>query len=542
MIKKIATLLILISIMLVSAFSPTTAMASFRDIVAQSAILAEADTGEILFEQNMNRSHPADALARVMTLHLAVYAIENGYAYENDYVEMTESAWEGITAQHTTLNIRPGEVMPLLNLMYAAFVGGAAEACNMIAEHIAGSVDAFIARMNERAWYLGAGSTNFVNTHGAFNSAQVTTAHDQFLILSTAAGSELFIEVAGVFTHTIAETNTSDARRLRSSNSLLNQNGIYFFRHNVAGMASVTFEGGHSYAGISEVDGLTLIAVILGSDEIMRADNSVDLRNLSEARRLFEWGYEQFAWRTVLATYEIVAHAPITHGAGRDTVNLRPESEIILLIDNAIPQDDFVRNITIFSVEEDYPLMAPIYAGDVLGEITVVHNGVTYGPIPLVAATTVELHRLEFIRRQAVDVVSSDIARNILFGLGILVVAYFALVVRYNVKRRSRMKRVAQAKQKLTEERKEAMDVQYEEKRAYYGRSPNAHNNTAPNTRPRNAHNTAPATRNTRSDTGPFSVSSTQNFKNSGTGTYPGLGSRPRPGGQPPPKPRPRRD
>jgi len=534
MIKKIATILILISILLFMVSTPVSASTTFRDIVAQSAILADADSGEVLFAHNINLVQPADALARIMTLHLAIYAIEAGHAYENEYVEMTESAWEGITSAHTTLNIRPGEIMPLIDLMHAAFVGEAAEACNMIAEHIAGSVDAFIVRMNARARYLGANNTNFVNTYGRFHGAQLTTAHDQFLILSAAAGNELFTEVAGTFTRTIPETNRSDARRLRSSNSLLNQNGIYFFRYNIAGMASVTFEGGHSYAGISEADGLTLVAIILGSDEVMRPDNSVDLRNLSEARRLFEWGYTQFGWHTVLSTSDIVASAPITHGAGRDTVNLRPESEIRLLINNDIPMDSFVRNITVFSVEEDDPLVAPIEAGEILGEITLVRDGVTHGPIPLVAATGVELHRFEFIRRQISDVLASDTARNILFGLGALILLYFILVIRYNVKRRSRMRRVAQQKQQLTEERRVAAETQYDERSAYYGQrqerrptSPDAGNNSR-------AHNS----RNVPSETMPFRLSSTQNFKSSGTGTYPGLGSRSRQGLPPNPNSR----
>ncbi|MCL2227656.1 MAG: hypothetical protein FWB97_08530 [Oscillospiraceae bacterium] len=470
--KTVATLLmillILTPVMLLIGYLPASASTQFRDLIAEAAILADVDSGEILFQHNIGVRHPADALARIMTLLLAVESIAGGYAYEDDPIEMTETAWEGITARNTTLNIRQGEIMPLLDLMYAAFVGAAAEANNMLAEHIAGSVDAFVMMMNARAAELGAENTNFTNAHGLFNERQFTTAYDQFVIFREATSSELFLEVAGVFRHNIEATNASDARRLTSSNSLLNQSGRYFFRHNKAGIASITFEGGHSYVGVSESEGLSLIAVILGSDEIMLEDESFDMRNLTEARRLFEWGYAQFGWRTILSTTSLVSRAPITHGAGADYVLLRPESEIRLLLNNDIPLEDFVRHIRIFSVENDEPLVAPIVAGDILGEITIIRAGVEFGPIQLLAHTNVDLHSFEFMRRQVADVLSSQAAQYVIWGLVILVLAYIALIVRYNINRRKRLARIADAKQKLAEERQQALQAEYEERQAYY--------------------------------------------------------------------------
>ncbi|MCL2201906.1 MAG: serine hydrolase [Oscillospiraceae bacterium] len=468
MIKRIAILLILIPATLLFSYQPAIASSQFLGIVAQGAILAEPDSGKILFGHNINTQHPADGLARVMTLLLVVEAVENGEADVEEMIEMTASAWEGLSAANTTLNIREGEVMPLIDLMYAAFVSGAAEACNRIAEHIAGSVDTFVARMNAMARQLGAENTNFVNTHGQHSPAQVTTAHDQFIIYSEAIGSELFLEISGVFRHTLEPTNTSDERRLLGSNSLVNT-GPYFSRGNKSGIGSITFEGGHSYVGASEIDGLTLIAVVLGSNEVMRPDGSVDLRNLSEAGRLFDWGYSQFDWFTILSPSQLVARARIEHGAGIDYVILRPDSEVRLLLDRDTDFDEFVRTITIFSEENDEPLIAPVEAGEVLGEITIVRDGVEFGPIALVANTNVDLDNFEFMRRQFVDIASSDTVRYVLWGLAGLIVIYLILVIRYNARRRRRLSRIAQAKRQLAEERRHALEVEEEERAAYYG-------------------------------------------------------------------------
>jgi len=453
MLKKIAILFIIIPAMLLTPGSLAMTSAAFQAPIAVSMLLAEVDSEEVLFEYNMNLRHPADSLTKVMTLLLAVEAIEDGKAYEDEMVEMTTSAWTDITSADTTLNIKPGEEMPLLDLMYGAYFGKSGEACNMIAERIAGDVEAFVRLMNDRAKELGCETTRFANTHGRYDANQYTTAHDQFLIFREAVSKPLFAEMTKVFRHTLERTNMSEPRRLTNSNSLVNQNGKYYFKHCTSGIASVTFEGGHSFVGSAETDGLSLIAVVLGSDEVINDDDSVDMHNLTEARRLFEWGYAEFGWRTILSSTELVDKAPILHGAGADFVNLRPESSIVLLIKNDIPLEEFVREVTIYSVKRNRPLVAPVEVGDVLGEITVSRLGKEYGPILLVANTSIELHRFEYIRRQVSDLISTPIARYIMWTLIVLVAGYAALVIRYNVIRRKRLNRIAQAKRKLAEER-----------------------------------------------------------------------------------------
>ena len=453
MVKRVSILILLIPAVLLFSFYPAKAAAQLGDVVASSALLAEADTGAILYKQNMSSQHPADALAKIMTLLLAISAIENEEVRPDDTIEMTESAWFDINTHSTTQKIKPGEKMKLLDLMYCAYIGGANEACNMIAEYIDGSTDVFIDRMNARAVELGCENTNFTNTHGQHDDNQYTSAQDQFLIFRDAMGKELFVEMSGVYKHTVESTNMSDARNLTSPNSLLNANGKYYYRYCTAGMTSATYEGGLSFVAFAESDGLSLISVVLGSDDIILEDESAELRNLTESRRLLEWGFSEFSWRTVLSSFGLVAKAPISNGAGADFVNLRPESEIRLLLDKDIPDEEFVRNITIYSIENGETLVAPIEAGTELGELTLSRNGENLGTVKLVANTSIDLHRLEFIRMQITAVLSNSTTRIVTAVLAVLLVTYIALVVRYNIIRRKRLRRIAEAKRKLVEER-----------------------------------------------------------------------------------------
>ena len=450
--KKFAIISALIAAVLLAPFSSSMAITPFTGLEATCAILAEPESGTVLFERNADRRHPADALARAMTLLLAVSECENDAIDISRTVEMTETAWFDINSRSTTQNIEPEEEITLQDLMYCAFIGNANEACNLIAEFFAGSVGAFVVMMNEQASALGCKNTRFTNTHGQYSETQYTTAMDQFLIYREAMSHPLFAEISGTYRYTTTGSETVEPRRLTNPNSLLNSTSKYYYRPCTSGLTSETYEGGYSFVAYAESDGLLLISVILGSDVIMFEDQSALMRNLSEASRLLEWGFSSFKWRTVLSQSDLVAKAPIIHGDGADSVNLRPESPIRLLLDNDTPNDEFVRSITIYSVKKGEPLYAPVDSGEVLGEITLTRNGESYGPILLVANTSIALHRFEFIKNQLKEALSSKVARIIIFALSILLVGYIALVVRYNIIRRRRLQRIAEKKRKLIEE------------------------------------------------------------------------------------------
>lgn len=472
-IRIISVIIVTFTVLLALPALPAGAAAPFRDIVAASAMLVEADSGTVLFDHNMNRRHPADGFAKIMTLFLAADACVKDEADGEEPVEMTDSAWLNINANSPTMGISPGEEMPLIDLMYCAYMGGAGEACNLIAEHLAGSVESFVRNMNETAKELGCKNTNFTNANGQYNIYQYTTAMDQFLIFREAMSNPLFAEISGSYRHTVDSTNVSEPRNLVSSNSLLNTGGKYYYGPCTSGLASVTFEGGHSFIAFAESDELSLISIVLGSDVIFLEDESTQMRNLTEARRLFEWGFSQFGWRTVLLSGIPVDKAPILNGDGADSVNLCPETSIRLLLDNDVLDSDFKPEVTIYSVEPGEPLAAPVTAGEVLGEMILtrkvranevvlsgeVNNGVVeYGPVLLLANTSVALHRLVFIKMQVLELLSSKPAKITIWVLSALVVLYVALVIRYNVLRQRRLYRIREAKRKLAEERRNSYD------------------------------------------------------------------------------------
>jgi len=167
------------------------------------------------------------------------------------------------------------------------------------------------------------------------------------------------------------------------------------------------------------------------------------------------WGFQNYQWREILKTTSLLHRVVVMHGSGADFVNVRPEEPFTLLLNNAVSDDDFILDIRIFSEINDTPLVAPITAGDKLGEVIVRYNGEELTRISLVANTNIELNGIEFMRRQIIDVLSTPLARNIIIVLIIIVLLYIGLVVRYHILRINRMRRIRDARNEIIRERHE---------------------------------------------------------------------------------------
>ena len=455
MVKKTAIFLILIFMIQTVSGIPNASAEVFRDLAARSAILVERETGIVLYENNIHVPHPADALAKIITLLIAAQAIENDLISDNELITMTEAAWEDLDENSSTLDIHPDEVMTFIDLMYCSYVGNANEASNMLALRIAGSISSFVSMMNEKAVELGAVNTRFTNPHGLYSESQYTTASDQYHIFNEAMKSSIFAEISSTYRHITESNDDSEARTISSSNELLNQRSRYYYRNCISGRDSATYEGGYSLVAYAEEEGLSLISVVLGASVHVFDDGQTEVRNFSESLRLFQWGYNQFAWRDVLKTTDLLARVPIQHGSGADFVNARPLNSLSLLLNNSITTDSFIRDITIFYDDEDNPLTAPVNAGDVLGEVIITRDGIEYAKMPLVANTDISLSGFEYIKRQVTDMLSSSLARNIMIVLALLLFLYIILVIRYNIVRANRLRRIKNAKSDIIRDRHE---------------------------------------------------------------------------------------
>ena len=158
--KKIKLLpIILILTLLVSALGLPALALEQPEINSPRAVLMDAASGRVFYEKDADsQAYPA-SLTKVMTVLVAVEAIERGEFSLTDSVTASERCLEGMVDDGSTAGIVPGETMPLQDLLYCALLASANEACNVIAEYVSGSVEAFVEQMNALAAELGCSGT-----------------------------------------------------------------------------------------------------------------------------------------------------------------------------------------------------------------------------------------------------------------------------------------------------------------------------------------------------------------------------------------------
>ncbi len=427
------------------------------ELQSASAIVIDANTGRALYAYNADEQRYPASLTKVMTVLLAVEAIERGEASLEDSVTAGDEAVQGMVEDGSTAGIQVGETMTLRDLLYCAMLSSANEACNIIAVHIAGSLDAFVEDMNARAQELGCTNTHFVNTHGLPDSNHYTTARDFAVITREAMSHETFLEISGTTSYTVPATNMSSERQLSNSNGLINpETTVYpgnFYEYARAGKTGHTNDAGYCLTSLAERSGVRLIAVVLGGQMLANSDGSYTYTNFTDSRTLYNWVFNNFSMQQVLGTTAIVTSVDVELAEDGGRASLRPQEAITALLPNVgFDTSTLERNIVIYSQDDGTPLTAPIAAGTVLGEITISLDGVVLGTSGLVTSSTVELARSEYMRMEIAAFFSNIWVDIILVVLVVAVAVYIVSVVRYRKLHRRHLQSLAEAEERMARE------------------------------------------------------------------------------------------
>ena len=170
---------------------------------AKSAILVDASSGQVLAAMNEHeRLYPA-SVTKIMTLLLAMEAIDSGNLNLNDTVVTSPTAAAKGGSQ---IWLKEGETMTVDELLRATAIYSANDACEALGEHLAGSEDAFVAMLNDRAAQLGMKNTHFDNVTGLHSENNYSTAYDMAIILDTALKNEVCKKILSTYQYTTAVT------------------------------------------------------------------------------------------------------------------------------------------------------------------------------------------------------------------------------------------------------------------------------------------------------------------------------------------------
>ncbi|MEA4833499.1 MAG: D-alanyl-D-alanine carboxypeptidase family protein [Oscillospiraceae bacterium] len=348
-------------------------------IESSSAIIYNIEYDTLLYSKNADEKIYPASFVKIMVSILAFEYLQT----EKNVPDVTISENVVKKSTGTLLGLKAGEVIPYNELLYAMIVSGANDAANAIAETVAGSIDAFIEKMNLRAKELGALNTYYDNVTGMHSPLMYTTLSDTLLIVRCAYKINDFVVMSSTLSHTLPTTNKSAERKLTSKNLTLNPSTeLGYYIENVFGInAGSTTKAGFCAADALEHAGLTDIAIVSGGKI-----NGRSYTHFLDLKRLFDFSQKNFNSKCLIKKGDIVYELPVEMGVDFDHVMLK----CVENIDALLPKDAELDKI--LKIDKDIyvdKLVAPVTAGTEYGKISVYINGNKVGSTSLVAATDI---------------------------------------------------------------------------------------------------------------------------------------------------------
>ena len=330
---------------------------------APSAILMEKATGTVLFAKDEHTPREPASVTKVMTLLLTMEAIDSGaLSYDDSVTGSAHAASMG----GSQIWLKEGEQMCVEELIKAVCVVSGNDAAVALGEHIAGSEEAFVARMNERAKALGMNDTHFVNCTGLPAEGHVTSAYDIALM-----SRELILHHPDIRRFTTIWMDS-----LRDGQSMLvNTNKLVRFYPGATGLKTgSTSSAKYCISATAEKDGCELIAVVLGGST---SDN-----RFADAKALLNYGFASYALVTVVPESPLPA-VPVTLGTQKTVQAVLTENNALLL------EKSRAGSLT-QSLSLPDRIEAPVSAGELLGSLDVFDTeGTLVSSLPLLAGEDV---------------------------------------------------------------------------------------------------------------------------------------------------------
>lgn len=337
-------------------------------LTSHAALLMEKETGQILFAQNEHDRLAPASVTKIMTVLLAMEAIDSGAIAYDDMV--TVSAYAA-SMGGSQVFLAEGEQITVDDLLKAVCVASGNDASIALGEHVAGVTELFVQQMNNRALELGMADTHFVNCTGLTAEGHLTSCYDIALM-----SRELLAHHPEVRKYT---TIWMDSLR-DGTFGLSNTNKLIRFYDGATGLKTgFTDEAGYCMSATAERDGMELIAVI------MKGNTSVS-RN-EDAKTLLNYGFSTYALTDVTPDEPLTPLRVVLGQQETVPLTLAPGQEKVLTAKSA------AANLT-KTVDLPETVTAPVTAGDTLGTLKVYDGQTLLADIPLVAAQTVE--RLEW--------------------------------------------------------------------------------------------------------------------------------------------------
>ena len=363
--KSVLCILTTVVIIFTSAVSGFSEEALPVEIKAKAAILMDVSTGKVLLKYNENEKLYPASVTKIMPLLIIVEAIDSGKIALTDTVTVSANAASKGGSQ---IWLKEGEQMTVDDLLKATAVYSANDACTALGEYVAGSEEAFVSMLNERAAQLGMKNTHFENCTGLDDTTEnhLTTALDVAIMSRELLQHEMIINYTTIWMDSLRNGETE----------LVNTNKLVRFFEGTTGLKTgTTSKAGCCVSASAKRNNTHLVAVVLGSE------NSSD--RFETAKALLNWGFSNFTTVTPVIDPSLIPAVTVLNGVSESILPVIPQTKSVLIPKG---KESEVKQ----SIDLAVNVAAPVEKGQVLGKISFTLGDETLGEYKLIAPEPVK--------------------------------------------------------------------------------------------------------------------------------------------------------
>lgn len=379
-----------------------------KSLSCSSAVVMELSTGTVLYSKNMHaRRYPA-SITKIMT---SLLTLENSSL--NDEVTFTEAEANGIEPGSSSMYCVPGETFTIEQVMYGIMLQSANEMCLVAADHVSGSVDKFVDKMNERVAELGLKDSHFMNPNGLHHDKHYTSAYDMASIAKEAWKNPVFQKVCGTRTYKVSSTNKRKAKEILGG-QLLNHhqmiNGYetgnrYEKEYVLGGKTGYTSMAHSTLVTFAEKNGMQLVAVVMKASSPKQGEPN----EYTDTTKILDFAFENYTKHSVNgANSQVNENLFNTFDSyfNAEESPLRLSAESALVLPKGVKMSKAKQKVT-------YDQSVQLGEGEnVIGKVHYTYGGHTVGATDIIYDSTGSSMRLDEASRELVDTEIQQIKSN----------------------------------------------------------------------------------------------------------------------------------
>lgn len=424
MLKRIFSIIFSIFLILTLFLTPLSVSAyevTGVEITSKAGMLVSLDTGDVLYENNIDQKVYPASIAKIMT---GILILESEKYQPEGKIAMTKEILDLVLGTGLAVSLMSaGEEFTQKDLIYMVLMSSFGDSTYLAAQYYGGTIENFVSMMNQKAQELGLTGTHYSNPVGLHEEETYTTVRDIYTLTKYALQNETFREICEANRYSFP-TSKSEKRTLSTTNFLHDPTTNYYYSYCKGVKTGFTEAAGRCLVSTASHNGYNYMCIVMG------CPNKIGKRyEFLESAELYRWAYNNFSFKEIANSSEPVCEMPVTLSLDTDFVPLYFKEPFVSVLPNEANDSTIVIKTKLNAESTE----APIKKGDVLGKAEVVYAEKVIGTVDLVAGDDVKESGLLIFVEKAKSIFNSVYMKVLVVLAIVAVFVFIILCIKLNI-------------------------------------------------------------------------------------------------------------